>query len=503
MKRCYGYIRVSTQKQGEGVSLQEQQAAIETFAMRNDLQINEWFEEKETAAKCGRPVFNRMLKGLRQGRADGLIMHKIDRSARNPRDWVGIGELADAGVDVYFVTESLDFRSRGGRLTADIQAVIAADYIRNLREETIKGLQGRLKQGLYPFKAPIGYLDQGRGKPKAPDPLTAPLVREAFERYATGQYTYAGLLEFLTRQGLRNQKSGPLSIHGVETILRNPFYAGVIEIRRTGQTFRGIHEPLVSMALFKRVEAIRTGRRGQIKTRHAHLFRRLFNCGLCHRTMIPELQKGRVYYRCKSRSCPTKTLREDVIDAAVRTSLHQLEMSADAAATVDREKDMDTADRAIIDARRHLELRIADETSKLERLTDLLVDSTIDRGQYTARKAECDTRLAELQQELQHLPTAGQLAELRVQLAELRKSLCLTYDLADNEEKRQFIENVWPNRLIVERSVVLEPSNWLEQALTGQDVPFGDPVRGHGRTFTELIRTMQAARKRQHDSSWT
>jgi len=55
------------------------------------------------------------------------------------RDWADLGELIDAGVEVHFATESLDLHTRGGRLSADIQAVVAADYIRNLREETRKG----------------------------------------------------------------------------------------------------------------------------------------------------------------------------------------------------------------------------------------------------------------------------------------------------------------------------------------------------------------------------
>lgn len=164
MKSCFGYIRVSTLKQGEGVSLEAQKDAIMVFASRNDLTVTTWFEEKETAAKSGRPIFTAMLKQLHQGKAAGLIMHKIDRSARNHRDWADIGDLSDAGVDIHFATESLDFRSRGGRLTADIQAVIAADYIRNLREECIKGMNGRLKQGLFPWGAPPGYLNQGGGK---------------------------------------------------------------------------------------------------------------------------------------------------------------------------------------------------------------------------------------------------------------------------------------------------------------------------------------------------
>jgi len=65
MKDFYGYVRVSTAKQGEkGVSLQEQRGAIERHAQRNGLKICEWFEERETAAKRGRPIFNKMLKLL-------------------------------------------------------------------------------------------------------------------------------------------------------------------------------------------------------------------------------------------------------------------------------------------------------------------------------------------------------------------------------------------------------------------------------------------------------
>ena len=123
MKPCFGYIRVSTQKQGEGVSLEAQRDAILAFAASHNLSVVEWFEEKETAAKSGRPIFNRMLRHLRRGLATGLIMHKIDRSARNLRDWALVSELPNQGIDIFFATESLDFRSRGGRLAANLQAV--------------------------------------------------------------------------------------------------------------------------------------------------------------------------------------------------------------------------------------------------------------------------------------------------------------------------------------------------------------------------------------------
>src|SRR5262249_8667061 len=151
-----------TAKQGErGVSLQEQRDAIERYCQRVGLQVSRWFEERETAAKRGRPIFSRMLKLLRRGEAQGVIIHKIDRSARNLKDWSDLGELIDQGVEVHFANESLDLQSRGGRLSADIQAVVAADYIRNLREEARKGFYGRIKQGVYPLPAPLGYLDRG------------------------------------------------------------------------------------------------------------------------------------------------------------------------------------------------------------------------------------------------------------------------------------------------------------------------------------------------------
>src|SRR5256885_4492354 len=112
-----------------------------------------------------------MLKLLQASKADGVIIHKIDRGARNLKDWADLGELIDSGIEVHFANEGLDLNSRGGRLSADIQAVVAADYIRNLREEAKKGFYGRLKQGFFPMPARIGYLDNGAGRPKTIDPL--------------------------------------------------------------------------------------------------------------------------------------------------------------------------------------------------------------------------------------------------------------------------------------------------------------------------------------------
>ena len=205
--RYCAYIRVSTARQGErGVSLPEQKAAIERLSAQFQLKIDHWFEERETAAKRGRPVWNLMLRELKKGKYRGVVIHKIDRSARNLKDWADLGEMIDQGIDVKFANEGLDLNSRGGRLSADIQAVVAADYIRNLREEAKKGLYGRLKQGFYPWRAPVGYLDNGAAKPKTIDPVKGPLVKTAFMLYATGQWTILSLVDEMYRRGLRNTR---------------------------------------------------------------------------------------------------------------------------------------------------------------------------------------------------------------------------------------------------------------------------------------------------------
>ena len=118
MNSCFAYVRVSSVKQGEGASLEAQRRVIGEYAKANGLSIVEWFEELETAAKTSRPIFADMVKRLHRGEVGGLICHRVDRASRNFRNWADIGELADAGIDIHFATESLDFNSRGGRLVA-------------------------------------------------------------------------------------------------------------------------------------------------------------------------------------------------------------------------------------------------------------------------------------------------------------------------------------------------------------------------------------------------
>jgi site-specific DNA recombinase len=319
MKRYFAYVRVSTAKQKIGVSLEEQRRSISEFAQSNDCYIIRWFEEAETAAHGGRRIFTGMLSLLEKGEASGLILHKIDRGARNLKDWALIGDLIDDGIDVRFAHENLDMESRGGRLAADIQAVIAADYIRNLREEVRKGMEGRLRQGLYPFQAPLGYLDRGSGKPKALDPTRAPLVIEAFHFYATGEYSIQALREVLFARGLVNRRGHQLSPTAMSRLLHNPFYTGRIRIGGAGEEVQGAHRPIVSPALFEKVQSTLRERRARhvCYQKHSFAFSRHILCA-CGWHLTGERQKGHVYYRCHR--CLGTSVREELIRAALESS---------------------------------------------------------------------------------------------------------------------------------------------------------------------------------------
>jgi len=487
MKRCFGYTRVSTAKQGEGVSLEAQKEAITTFAETNDITITTWFEEKETAAKRGRPIFNAMLRQLRLGRADGLVIHKIDRSARNFADWAKIGDLADAGIDVYFASESLDFRSRGGRLSADIQAVIAADYIRNLREECIKGIHGRLKQGLYPFNAPIGYVNNGGGKPKTIDPVRGPLIKQMFELYTTGEYPIWGLVSEMKQLGLTTSVGRPLSKTGVEKTLNNLFYTGIIKIKRTGQVYKGIHEPLISAGLFERVQKVKAGKCGKKVTKHNHTFRGLFRCGLCDTAMIPERQKGYIYYRCQSKSCPTKTVREERIEEAVLNLLTTHKLS---------NLDIDVIDQNLrewFDEREkqkppeisHLNLAKVDD--RLDTLADKLIDHVIDDNTYQRKKQKLLLQRKSIEETQRKSINIDEVANNIRKFLERVKNLCLTYQMATSTEKRELVKITSSNRLVSERNIVLAPQKWL-QAVDAA-VPFlcGAPPPANSRRRRDML----------------
>ena len=122
--------------------------------------------------------------------------------------------------------KTLILRLSPGRLSADIQAVVATHYSRNLREEVKKGLYGRLKQGFCRFARRLGIsIRAGQSESS----------RSGSRRRSSGkplrctaqEVLVARLAEEMFRRGLRNHNGGPVSHqrlghHAQESFLHRP-----------------------------------------------------------------------------------------------------------------------------------------------------------------------------------------------------------------------------------------------------------------------------------------
>jgi len=500
MGKFLAYARVSTPRQGEkGVSLPEQKEAIERYARVHGLEITRWFEERESAAQTGRPAFTQMLRLLRLGKVQGVIIHKIDRSARNLEDWADVGKVVDAGVEVHFATENLDLRTVAGRLSADIQAVVAAHYSRNLREEVKKGLYGRLKQGFYPLRAPIGYLDQGSGKAKVHDPIRAPLIREAFKRYGSGTFSLPQLVQEMFRLGLRNHNGGPVTINGLATILKNPFYIGLVRIYKTGQTFRGNHEPLIETGIFERVQAVLAGKRVDRSSSRVFTYSRIVRCGTCGYSLIAERQKGHVYYRCHNRPfknpaiCPPTCVGEDQIDATVLRRLTEVDLADEelelARITIaNLKKDFAKNRGSMIDAFR---LQHDHAQSRLARLTDLLVDGTIDKSVFESKQQAILLEQARIKEQVAEIENASCSPAVSMEnTVELAKSPSMLYRKASPEKKRELLKTLLSNLAASGKNVEITLALPFRLMADRQKISNGGPYRGTCRTWEQLLQQL-------------
>ncbi len=490
-KKYFSYIRVSTQRQGQhGTSLVEQQAAIDAFARYNDLRIVERFSELETAAKRGRPVFLSMLKQLKVREADGVVIHKIDRSARNLRDWADLGALIDNGVEVHFASESLDLTSRGGRLSADIQAVVAADFIRNLREESRKGIHGRLKQGLFPFPAPLGYLDRGKGNPKEIDPVAGPLIRRAFELYATGNWSLISLPRKLDEIGLRSRSGKTLSTNGVFKLLHNPFYCGFVRVGKLGEAYVGQHRPIVSKVLFDEVQRKLTGRNIPKVVSHEFAFRRMVSCGNCSKMLIGELQKGRVYYRCHTRHCDFTSVREDRVEHAVARELHRLKIEPEEFEWIQEVAKglFGEWKSESEDVRASLLQRLRAIKDRQSKLIDFYMDGVLEKEEFLARKELLIKEELALKQPLDDGQDWSDLVSKFDRFLELANSAEISLISAPYAEKREVLEILTSNLTAKGKSLLVKLNSPFDLLCSRPSFYSGRARANTARTVSAWIR---------------
>ncbi len=492
MKKYYGYIRVSTIRQGEkGTSLVEQKAAIESYCRRENITISRWFEEQQTAAKMGRIVFVRMLKEIKKGGAAGLVLHKIDRGARNLKDWAELSQLVDSDIDVRIAGDAVDLRSRGGRLSGDILAVVAADYIRNLREEVKKGQVGRLKQGQYPWAAPVGYLNTGRGGIKAIDPVQAPLVREAFMLYASGKYSVKALCKHMTTRGLTTARGSPITLSTFHSLLHRPFYYGRIVVN--GASYVGAHEPLISKQLFDQVQEILRGRHKRLTYRQVpYRFQRKIRCFRCDRILYAETQKGHVYYRCHTGSeCRGICLRETAITEAILHEVAHLPVGPELVVALSEMFEAANEDQQKVceETRSRLVMQLGQVKARHDRLMDGYLERMIERDEYEVRQASLTDEKITLQSQLDALAVPAAITKVRSKhFLELLRSLGNLASVSEFSDFQQAVMPAISNLVATKKGVEIQWKNSIQVLLDCSIDPIGVDEREAYRTSDASVR---------------
>lgn len=248
--RAVLYLRVRTAKQAtrggeaEGYSIPAQREACTRKARELDAEVvDEFVDAGASARSADRPALQSLLRRLRgDGDVDYVIVHKVDRLARDRADDVAIGlTIHKSGAVLVSATEAVD-DSPAGTLLHGIMASIAEFYSKNLAFEVKKGLRAKVQRGGTPGYAPLGYLNvttriDGREVRGVDfDPERADHIRWAFESYSTGEWSISALVDELAKRGMRTRPTAtriakPLSRSQVHRILSSSYYIGKVEER--------------------------------------------------------------------------------------------------------------------------------------------------------------------------------------------------------------------------------------------------------------------------------
>ena len=355
-KRAVSYIRVSTREQAqrggseEGFSLPAQREANKRKAQSmGALVVKEFADRGESARSANRPELQKMLAYLKEdGGIDYVIVHKLDRLARNRADDVAINRaFEDAGVRLVSTSENID-QTPGGMLLHGIMSSIAEFYSRNLANEVIKGMGEKARNGGTLGKAPLGYVNvRGRDEHGREirtvelDQQRAPLLRLAFSEYATGNWTVSQLARHLAGLGLDvpatpSKPARPITKGRLHTLLRHPYYKGVVQFQ--GVEYAGKHEPLVDSQTWQTVQAILASRRyGERQRIHNHFLKSTVVCGQCGARLSVQNaknSKGTIYpyfvcaRRCRLHDCAFTAVLIDVVEDRMVELYRTIQLSA-------------------------------------------------------------------------------------------------------------------------------------------------------------------------------
>lgn len=458
--RVVGYVRVSSEEQLKGSSLQAQEVAIREHCLEVGHQLIKIFREEGISAKTpDRPQLNELVKfcSSRSNAVELLIVHNFDRFSRNAEGHAIVRTmLKKAGVGLYSIQQPL------GDTSADrfIETVFSglAELDNDMRaERVIAGMKACLLKGLWMWAAPIGYV---RGERKTSPSLfvvedTAKHIRYAFEQAAAG-VPRAKILLDLDRRGMRTKRGKKISKQSLNGILGNSLYTG--EIKTMGVVAKGDFEPIISVELFDKVNTKYSNQRGVAHPKLNSNFplRRFIKCAYCKKPVTGSNSTGRGgkkygHYRCENSACRKVKLRKEKLEALFEEELDRLSVRPQSldlleAVAQDVWRERTSED---VKARSALQHRIEAVMEKKDRLLDAYVqEDKIDGETYERRMRGYEDEIEEARSLIpQETLSQAQLSSVIADSKALLTDLSNTWNHLEIQQKVAFQQLVYPNGL--------------------------------------------------------
>lgn len=495
MKNCFIYIRVSTDTQAtEGYSLDNQKRACREYATNKGYHPKEIFvDDGKSGRTTVRPEFQEMLKKLKAKQAECVIIYKIDRFARNVTDFSRVRkEFIEAGIGFLSVTEG-DL-TNGSSLISNIFASVAEWESEVNSARTIDALEQKFRGGWQPTPPPIGYMTVGEKNERKscePDPYTAPVIKELFEIYSTGNYSLLELQDWLSGKDIVSKNGTVIGHSVINNILRNPFYYGLI--RWHGVSKIGKHKPIIKKELFDTCQYVLAKHRSFLIRKRVHdfLLRGFIFCDNCEQRYTAEWhydahklknRGGRIgYYHCQKRDrngCSAPYVEIEDLQKQVEEQFRKMQFSQKfIEMVVVKTKEAMTQGRSFLNSQRmQLVNRKTSLETKRNKLEDSLLDEAIDSDTYKRLHAKIQDKIYAINDRIEELEDKANIdSNLIEEVLSFTRNIYQTYKQAPAFLKRHYLRFFF-EKLYVKNGTIskIEPTPIFAILRENQEVIIAD-----------------------------
>lgn len=417
--------RKSTESEDRQVqSIDDQIKIMKRLAADLGIEIVKVFiESKSAKMPYGRPVFEEMMKRIEKGEAQGILCWKLDRLSRNPIDSARLQWALQQGIIKSIQTAEKEYRPEDNAILFSLESSMANQFIRDLKINVSRGMEGKRQRGWFPSRAPMGYLNHRIEKDNATiikDPERFDIIRKCWDLFLSGSYTISQILQKLNNEwGFRTRKTKktggkPVVKSTLYAIFTNPFYTGIYFCH--GQQYQGKHEPMVSFDEYDHVQKL-LKKRGNPRPKTKVLpFRGFIRCGECHCAITGDTKtkfvkatnrmESYTYYACTRKKVGVdcsqrKAVKKEALELKIEKDLEELailpEFLHKAIEILNEENDQEIATRSKIYQTQHVSL---EETQKqIDRLTQMRYRDQINDEEFDKQRQELQKQLANLKQQ--------------------------------------------------------------------------------------------------------